>query len=88
MDTLQRKAKSIGATEFGTSSRQGKRYYVIYQNKIIHFGSREGSAYIDHHDKHIRAAWIARHSKVKNKAGQNVMTLKTSASYWARHILW
>ena len=85
MDALQRKARSLGATELGVSSRQGKRYYVIYQNKTIHFGSKDGSTFIDHHDRQIRNAWIARHSKVKNRAGQYVMTL--SPAYWAINLL-
>jgi len=85
---LIQKAKLLGASEFGISPREGKRYYVIYEDKIIHFGSDVGKTFIDHRDPKIRAAWIARHSKIKNKLGQYVITLKTSPSYWSRHLLW
>ena len=86
--TLQQKAQRLGATELGVSPTRYKRLYVIYQNKIIHFGSKDGNTFIDHHDPKKRSAWIARHSKIKDKHGNFVILDKTSPSYWSRHILW
>ena len=88
MHQLRAKALSLGASEFGISDRKTKRYYVVYRDKLIHFGSKSGRTFIDHGDKTIRTNWIARHSKIKNASNQLVMNLKTSPSYWARHILW
>ena len=88
MKTLHQKAQRLGATDLGLSPSRYKRLYVIYQNKIIHFGAKDGNTFIDHRDPKKRSAWIARHSKVKNKDGVYVINLRTSPSYWSRHILW
>ena len=88
MDKLRNKAYSLGASNFGLSPKKDKRFYVIYDNKIIHFGAKNGHTFIDHHDKQKRKAWIARHSKIKNKDDQYVINLKKSPSYWSKNILW
>ena len=85
---LKNKALSLGATDFGISKAKNKRFYVVYNNKIINFGSKDGSTFIDHKDEKKRKAWRARHIKIKNKQGQSVYKLKTSASYWSWHLLW
>ena len=82
------KAKALGADDLRQSTRQGKRYMVLYNDRWIHFGSRTGSTYIDHKDDQKRSAWRARHSKITNSKGELVHKLKTSPSYWAWHILW
>jgi hypothetical protein len=35
---MEQKARRLGASEFGLSDRQDKRFYVVYDGKIIHFG--------------------------------------------------
>jgi len=87
MDKLFHKAISLGATDFGFSNTANKRFYVIYNNKKINFGSKYGRAYIDHHDEGKQNAWYARHSKIKNKHGEYVINLKTSPAYWS-NLLW
>ena len=82
------KAKNLGASAFGVSKAKGKRYYVIYNNKIINFGSKTGSTFIDHRDQTKRRAWRARHSKIKNKQGKYVYKLPSSPSFWSWHLLW
>ena len=88
MEELRRKAEYHGATEFGKSNVKGKRFYVIYNNKKINFGSDVGRTYYDHRDGAKRKAWLARHSQIRNKQGQKVINLKTSPSWWARVLLW
>ncbi len=88
MEQLRSKAYSLGATDFGVSKRVNKRFYVVYNNKIINFGSKVGHTYIDHGDKLLKKNWQARHSKIKNKEGQYVYRLKTSPDFWSWHILW
>jgi hypothetical protein len=88
LQSLRNKALSLGATFFDISDRKNKRYYVIYEDKKIHFGSKDGTTFIDHKDEKKRTAWKARHSKILNKDGVKVITLKTSPSYWANVILW
>jgi len=88
LEQIKSKALNYGATAVGYSTRQGKKYYVEYNNKIIHFGSDVGKTYLDHGDDDIRRAWRARHSKIKNKAGQYVYTVKESPEWWSWHLLW
>ena len=85
---LKQKAISLGATDFGISKVSNKRYYVIYNNKKINFGSKTGNTFIDHNDKAKRKAWYARHSKIVNKTGDKVINNKNSASYWSSKLLW
>lgn len=88
MEQLKEKALRLGAEDFGQSKAKDKRFYVVYQGKKINFGSKTGSTYLDHKDDAKRDAWIARHSKIKNKHGDYVMGLKTSGDWWAKHLLW
>jgi len=89
MEDLRKKALSLkGVSEFGKSNRKGKRFYVIYNGKKIHFGSSIGSAYIDHHDEIKRKNWRARHSQIKNKDGVPFYKIPTSAEFYSWRILW
>ena len=88
MDDLYKKALKLGCSDFGISTRKNKRFYVVYDDHIIHFGSKTGSTYIDHHDPIKRKNWRARHSKIKNKAGEYIYLDPYSASYYSWHLLW
>jgi hypothetical protein len=88
MNILKKKAFLLGATDFGLSNVKNKRFYIIYNNKKIHFGSSVGRTFIDHYDEQKREAWRARHSKIKNKEGLYVYKIKTSPSFWAFNLLW
>ena len=88
MNELKNKAMSLGAEEFGGSDRKNKRFYIVYDNKIIHFGSPTAKTFLEHQSEKKRDAWYARHSKILNKDGQEVINLKTSPSYWSARILW
>ncbi len=35
---MEQKARRLGASEFGLSDIKDKRFYVVYDDKIIHFG--------------------------------------------------
>jgi len=85
---LKQKALELGATDFGISKQKDKKYYVIYDGKRINFGAKGMSDYTIHKDDTRRASYIKRHSKIKNKQGQFVYTLKTSPSYWSMNLLW
>ena len=88
MDDLRKKAYKLGATEFGVSNRKDKRFYVVYNNKKINFGSKTGMAYIDHHDELKRKNWKARHSQIKNKDGVPFYKIPESPEYWSYRINW
>jgi hypothetical protein len=87
-ELLNIKARKLGATEFGKSTVKDKRFYVIYNNKIINFGSKTGRTFYDHGSKKLREAWYARHSKITDKMGNFVINDKSSPSYWAAQLLW
>ena len=87
MDKLENKALKLGADRFGLSETKTKRFYVIYNNKIINFGSKDGSTYIDHKNKQKRAAWRSRHTKIL-RDGKPAYKNKESGSFWAYHLLW
>ena len=46
------------------STRKGKRLMATFKNgKTIHFGSANGSTYIDHGDEKKKNAYLARHGR-------------------------
>ena len=50
------------------SLRKGKRFVATFEDpkKTIHFGSKGGSTYIDHHDKSKRENYLKRHEVNEN----------------------
>ena len=74
---LEKKAKNLGATEFGLSGTKTKRLYVIYNNKIINFGGKNAKTFIDHGDIFMRKLWRAWHIKI-TKNGAPAYKDKTS----------
>jgi len=87
LEKLRGKAKKLGAQEFGVSGAKNKRYYVIYNNKIINFGGKNSQTFIDHGDPIKRKNWKKRHSKIL-RAGKPAYKNKESGSFWAWHLLW
>jgi hypothetical protein len=81
-------AIKLGASDFGKSKRKNKRFYVVYDDKIIHFGSDVGLTYYDHKDKIKRDNWYKRHSKIYNKDDVQSIKNKHSAGFWSAHLLW
>ena len=64
------------------STRINKRYQAVFNNgKIIHFGLRGGSTYIDHGDKIKRENYIKRHAV-------NEDWTKVNAGSLSRFLLW
>jgi hypothetical protein len=88
MSNLYFKALELGATDFGESKRKNKRFYVLYNGHYIHFGSKNGSAFIDHHDEIKRKNWRARHSKIINKDNVPFYKIKESPEFWSWNLLW
>jgi hypothetical protein len=84
---LDKKAKKLNASEFGISKAKNKRFFVVYDNKIINFGSKIGKTFIDHKDINKKMNWRARHSRIL-KNGYPAYLQKDSPSYWSWHILW
>jgi len=66
------------------SKRKGKKYYVVYQGKQIHFGQKGASDYTIHKDPKRKMAYLNRHRKRENWGLSGANT----AGFWSRHILW
>lgn len=65
------------------SNRKDKRYMAVFENnKIINFGLKNGSTFIDHGDKNKRDAYIKRH-----QVNENFNDPYTAGSL-SRFILW
>ena len=64
------------------SNRSKKRMKAEFPNKTIHFGSKGGSAYIDHGDKKLKENWIKRH-----KVNESWNKYDTAGAL-AKHVLW
>jgi chromosome segregation ATPase len=93
LNTVKEIAKNKNIENYETldiSNRDGKRFKIIHNGRIVHFGlwpySGEG-AYIDHHNDDIKKAWQARHEKIK-KNGIYAYKTKGTPSYYAYHLLW
>jgi|LakMenE18May11ns_1017448.scaffolds.fasta_scaffold9902857_4 hypothetical protein len=85
---LYNKAIKLGASDFGESNKSNKRFFVIYDNHLIHFGSKTGSTFYDHGNKKLKINWYKRHSQIKNKQGETVINNPYSASFWSANLLW
>ena len=85
---LKDKAIKLGAEDFGYSKAKGKKYFVVYDGKTIHFGAKGMSDFTKHGDEDRRRRYYARHSKIKDKSGNKVITQKSSPSFWSYNILW
>lgn len=89
IDQIKKKAMILGANEFGTSDKTGKRFFVEYKGKKIHFGSDSRETFFDIKDKKKRTAWIKRHSRnIDKKTGKKFINIKTSPLFWSYKILW
>jgi hypothetical protein len=65
----------------GPSTRRGKRFMITLDGKTFHFGSKNGSTYIDHGDKKKRENYIKRHQVNEDWTTVNPGSL-------SRFILW
>ena len=65
------------------SKRPAKKFVIQFENpkKTIHFGSKNSSTYLDHHDKQKRHNYLMRH--MMNEDWENVNAGSLSA-----YLLW
>ena len=88
MIRLRNKAKQLGAHDLKASTRNGKKYMVLYNGKWIHFGARGCSDFTIHKDTQRRERYRRRHGTIRLKDGRLAYTVKTQPAYWSWHILW
>ena len=89
MEELRNKAINFGATGFGSSDKPGKRFFVIYKDKRIDFGSDSRETFFDIKDKQKRKNLYARHStNINKKTGKKFIQERTSGLFWSSRLLW
>jgi hypothetical protein len=87
-------AKNKNITNWQTldfSNIKNKRFSIRSpKGRLIHFGLYpfKTGTYIDHRDDKKRAAWRARHSKIKTKNGDYAYLDPEQPSFYSWHILW
>ena len=54
----------------------------MFENKTTHFGYDKGKTFVDHNDKELKNAWLARH-----KVNSDFDNIETAGSL-AKNILW
>ena len=63
------------------STRKGKRFMAEINGKVIHFGAKNGSTYLEHKDKIKRENYLKRHKVNEDWTKINPASL-------SRFILW
>lgn len=82
------RAKQLGLPMPYSSYKDGKKLYVIYNEKEIHFGSRGMSDFLIHRDNERRERYRKRARGIKLKNGKPAYLDKNQPAYYAYNILW
>lgn len=88
MDKLKKKALSLGATDLKKSSKKNKKFVVVYNNKLIHFGDSRYEDFTQHRDKKRQKNYLTRAKGIKNKHGELTHKDKNSPNFWSINLLW
>jgi hypothetical protein len=64
------------------STKPDKRLKAEFANKVVHFGAKDGSTFIDHKNTKTKANWEARHKVRENWRDYD------SAGALSKHVLW
>ena len=70
--------------QLSKSTRDKKKYMVIVEDKIIHFGASNYEDYTEHKDPERKQRYLARHRNRENWAKSGINT----AGFWSRWLLW
>jgi hypothetical protein len=88
MTTLRKNAISRGAKDLKKSTRKGKKWMVLYNNRWVHFGAKGMSDFTIHKDMNRRRLYRKRHGAILDKTGRKAYLNKNSPAYWSWFILW
>ena len=81
-------AKKLNLPEVYSSQRAGKKLYVIYNGRAIHFGARDYSDYLDHKDLERRNRYRTRARGILLSNGEPAYLDRNQPAYYAYRILW
>ena len=96
LDDIKKTARNLGIKydSIEVSDRPTKKFKLVYQGKIIHFGNKGSKDFWIHkYDKNpnafkIRDAYRARHSKVLLKDGSRAIDKLYSPAFLSYYLLW
>lgn len=78
----------IYAVQLKPSKNKRFKFFILNpatgKSKVVQFGSKNGSTYVDHKDPVKKKNYIARHSALKTENWSDPFT----AGFWARWYLW
>jgi hypothetical protein len=88
LKSAQKLAKKLNLSTPYSSHRKGKKLFVEYKGKQIHFGARDYSDYLDHKDIDRRNRYRARARGIMLASGNPAYMDKNQPAYYAYRILW
>ena len=89
MNERRNLALRLGATEFELSDKENKLYYVVYNGRRIHFGSKTFDYNGLGYNGNGYTGWARRNMRHKNAGGAWLMNIdKTRPCYWVNYICW
>lgn len=88
-------ARDLDYNSVDFSEKRNKRFKIRYNNKFIHFGSKDGSTFLDYilrgeYEKAVekRKNWRKRHKEIKDEYGNAYYKKMNSPEYYSWHLLW
>jgi hypothetical protein len=88
LSAAKKLARKLGVSEPFSSQRQGKKLYVVYNGREIHFGARGYSDFLDHKDEERRQRYRARARGALLKNGKPAYKDKNQPAFYSYYILW
>lgn len=88
LKVAQKVAREQGLPTPYSSQRAGKKLYVVYKGKEIHFGNRDYEDFLDHEDSDRRRKYRSRARGILLANGKPAYLNKNQPAYYAYRILW
>jgi hypothetical protein len=88
LNEARQRAKELGLPMPHSSQRKGKKLFIVYNGRKIHFGSRSNSDYLIHNDDEQRERFHTRATKIRSKDGSFAYQNMNSPLYYSVNILW
>lgn len=84
----KKRARELGLPEPQSSQRAGKKLFVVYNGKQIHFGAQGYSDFLEHKDENRRQMYRKRAQGATLKSGKPAFRDRNQPAFYAYNILW
>ena len=75
--------------EINISTRKGKKFMIRSpEGKLIHFGAKNSTTFLEGASEEKRKSYRARHSKIILKDGRRAIDVRYSPAFLSWHLLW